>query len=127
MAMTLAARREGCKHMFDSALDIEHRFGHHHAMHRTYVRRRVLATLVAACLAGAITVPLAYAAETPTVTNVSQRSYVVRSGDTLWSIAARLSVGSDPRPLIEAIERVDRVGAADIVPGERLVIPAVAG
>jgi hypothetical protein len=113
--------------MFDLHVDIEQRFAQHGGMHRTYVRRRILATVVAAWLAGVLTVSMAHVLQAPSVTNVSQHSYVVRSGDTLWSIATRLSAGSDPRPLIEAIERVDRIGAADILPGERLVIPVVAG
>jgi hypothetical protein len=113
--------------MFDSTLDIEQRFGQHEGMHRTYVRRRIATTLVAACLAAVITLPLARALAGPQVTSVSQRSYVVQSGDTLWSIASGLSAGSDPRPLIQAIERVDHIGAADIVPGQRLVIPVLAG
>jgi nucleoid-associated protein YgaU len=113
--------------MFDSTLDIEQRFDHHEAMHRTYVRRRIVATLVAAGLAMTITLPLTHALAGPQVAPVSQRSYVVRSGDTLWSIASQLSAGSDPRPLIQAIERVDRIDAADIVPGQRLDIPVLAG
>ena len=34
---------------------------------------------------------------------VAQSAYVVRQGDTLWSIAHRLAKGEDPRPLVDAI------------------------
>jgi hypothetical protein len=33
---------------------------------------------------------------------VGQR-YVVRAGDTLWSIAAQLAPGADPRPVVDAL------------------------
>jgi len=48
----------------------------------------------------------------------------VRSGDTLWAVASRLRPSGDPRPLIQAIERVNGIGAGDLVPGRRLLIPA---
>lgn len=109
--------------MFDSTLDIEHPFGHHLPMHRTYVRRRVVATLVVAILAGAVTPAVAAALSAPTLTPVAQRTYVVRGGDTLWSIAARLAPGRDPRPVIQAIEEANHVDAGGLVPGSRLVVP----
>ncbi len=47
--------------------------------------------------------------------------YVVRPGDTLWSIAARFDGGGDPRPLAEALAK--ETGSGVVVPGERLSIP----
>jgi nucleoid-associated protein YgaU len=47
--------------------------------------------------------------------------YVVRPGDTLWSIAARLQPGGDPRVLVTELER--QVPGATLVPGSRLVLP----
>lgn len=47
--------------------------------------------------------------------------YVVRSGDTLWSIATHFDQGGDPRPLAEAIAK--ETGSAAVVPGERIAIP----
>lgn len=91
-------------------------------MHRTYVRRRLVATFVVAVLAGAVTPAVAGAFASPALAPVTQRTYVVRAGDTLWSIAARLSPGSDPRPVIEAIERANHVEAGDLAPGRRLLI-----
>jgi nucleoid-associated protein YgaU len=55
---------------------------------------------------------------------VASRSYVVRTGDTLWAIAGRLAPGRDPRPLVDAIARVNGVEAGDLVPGQTLVLPA---
>jgi len=39
-------------------------------------------------------------------------------GDSLWSVAARLAPGADPRPVVDALERA-RHGAV-LVPGERV-------
>jgi hypothetical protein len=47
--------------------------------------------------------------------------YVVRPGDTLWSIAARFEREGNPRPMAEALAR--EVGSAFVVPGERISIP----
>jgi nucleoid-associated protein YgaU len=83
----------------------------------------VVASVLAAVWAG----PVAQAfggAEAPEP--VSMSSYVVRSGDTLWSIAERVAPGRDPRPLVEAISEANRVDAGALVPGRTLVIP-VAG
>ena len=77
-----------------------------------------------ATLAGAITPAVAGALVGPRLVPVTQRSYVVRGGDTLWSIATRLAPGSDPRPLIQAIEQANHVGPGDIALGRRLVIPS---
>ena len=53
------------------------------------------------------------------------RVYVVRPGDTLWSIAVRIGAkGSDPRPLVDRLTAMNHVRDAGIVPGQRLVLPA---
>jgi len=48
--------------------------------------------------------------------------YVVRSGDTLWSIAKRLS-GGDPRTLVDAIAERNGIDPGSLVPGQPLLIP----
>jgi len=50
-------------------------------------------------------------------------SYVVRPGDTLWSIARRLAPSEDPRPLVDAIAAANHVDGGWIVPGQALVVP----
>jgi nucleoid-associated protein YgaU len=55
---------------------------------------------------------------------VVRTSYVVRDGDTLWSIASRLVPGEDPRPVVDAIAAINGVDAGALVPGQTLVIPA---
>ena len=91
-------------------------------MRRTCVRRRT-ALIALMCTVGLPALgPVAHslAADGPR----PRRTYVVRSGDTLWSIAAR-AVGpdSDPRPSVEAIERANSLPNATVQPGQSLVIP----
>lgn len=54
----------------------------------------------------------------------SRSGYVVREGDTLWSIAQRVAPGEDPRPLVDAITAVNGVDAGAIVPGQTLLVPS---
>ncbi len=54
----------------------------------------------------------------------SERTYVVRTNDTLWSVASRAYSGSrDPRQVVYRIEQRNRLASADIHPGEVLVLP----
>ena len=113
--------------MFEQTLDVEHSFGHHRPMHRTGVRRRRrrLTVFVGICLfVGVITGPVAHAfsgSDRPEV-----RRYVVRSGDTLWSIAHTVQPNADPRLVIDQIQRTNGLSDASLVPGQRLAVPASA-
>jgi LysM repeat protein len=51
-----------------------------------------------------------------------ERVYVVRPGDTLWTIAAR-SYAGDPREGVWRIGRRNHLDDTLIRPGERLVLP----
>jgi LysM repeat protein len=48
--------------------------------------------------------------------------YVVRQGDTLWSIAAARYAG-DPREGVWRLQRRNELAGTTISPGERLVLP----
>ncbi len=50
------------------------------------------------------------------------RHYVVRAGDTLWSIAER-TYGGDVREAVWNLEQRNHLATATIVPGEKLVLP----
>jgi len=52
---------------------------------------------------------------------VAAHVYVVRPGDTLWSIAARVRPGADPRPLVQTL--TSDLGGASLRPGEALQLP----
>jgi LysM repeat protein len=54
----------------------------------------------------------------------SEHTYMVRAGDTLWSVANGAYAGShDPRQLVYRIEQRNHLVGADIRPGEVLVLP----
>ena len=112
-------------------IDTERVFGQDVSMTRTgvrrrFVRRRICAFAIVVSLGAAITGPVAHAAGrggggghvAP-----ASRTYVVSRGDTLWSIASRISAGGDPRPIVAAIERNSHIGAADLRPGQTIFIP----
>jgi hypothetical protein len=96
-----------------------------------YWRRRLVAAgLAALFVAGMLTVAvsaLSRAGDGPlTVTGggatpASDRTWVVRPGDTLWTIATALEPGADMRPLVDRLS-AETKGAA-IFPGERIPIP----
>jgi hypothetical protein len=95
-------------------------------MSRTRVRRRrVGAILVGLGVAVGIGGPAltgALNADGPRL--VSVHPYTVRPGDTVWAIAQRVGPpGADPRPLVDAIVRENRIGPG-LTPGEVIAIPA---
>ena len=51
-----------------------------------------------------------------------KRNYVVRPGDTLWSIAAH-SYAGDPREGVWEIQQRNHLASVTISPGEKLVLP----
>ena len=90
-----------------------------------YHRRRVLAAL--AGLALALTVARAGAALGGSSLASAERlphvqRVVVQPGDSLWSIAARVAPGHDPRAIVDTLGR--RLGTSTLVPGETLSVPA---
>ena len=51
-----------------------------------------------------------------------KHTYVVRPGDTLWSVAERTYSG-DPRQGVWEIQHRNHLASATIVPGEKLLVP----
>jgi LysM repeat protein len=51
-----------------------------------------------------------------------KRTYVVKPGDTLWTVAEHAYAG-DPREGVWKLEQRNHLGSATIVPGEKLVLP----
>ncbi|HEY3210367.1 MAG TPA: LysM peptidoglycan-binding domain-containing protein [Actinomycetota bacterium] len=92
-------------------------------MKRTRVR---WPRVVAMALGAALCVNLvASRAGTGGSVRTASRTYVVKPGDTIWSIARRQADSrEDPRPLVDRLIRVNELRDAQIWPGQQLVIPA---
>jgi hypothetical protein len=101
-----------------------------------YRRRRLVAlvsamVLLAVAVAAAVTVagrlggggaPTAPAAPTAIASPVPRSAtYVVKPGDTVWSVARRMQPDGDIRPLVDEI--VARNGSAALVVGQLLTLP----
>jgi nucleoid-associated protein YgaU len=114
--------------MFGPPLDIERAFGHGvHVGARTRVRaRRVSALLVGGALLAGVSGQVANAIGVRSGGNDGRapRAYVVRPGDTLWSIAGRLQPDEDPRIVVDRIAAANALDPAALVPGQELVVPA---
>lgn len=93
-------------------------------MSRTRVRRHRLLVTSAIVAVGAFgATHAAGASSASSASPIASHRYVVRSGDTLWSIAERAGSG-DPRQLVDAIARANHVEPDALVPGQTLVIPS---
>jgi hypothetical protein len=122
--------------MFERGLDSEHVFGHHRSMSRTGVRRRrrIAVAMLSGALGLLLSAPVAGALGRhgdSSDTRVrpaggSEHVYVVRSGDTVWTIAERVADGQDPRPWVDAIAARNDIPAGALVPGQSLILPRVA-
>jgi Tfp pilus assembly protein FimV len=56
-------------------------------------------------------------------TLVSSRSYVVRPGDSLWSIAGAVAPDRDPREVIHDLDALNEAPVDRLTPGMVLTIP----
>ncbi|MGE5227298.1 MAG: LysM peptidoglycan-binding domain-containing protein [Planctomycetaceae bacterium] len=95
-------------------------------MYRTYVRR--CRTLAAGLLTLTLALGLPAAANALHAPGSGMRAvgahrYVVRQGDTLWSIATRVAAGRDPRQVVQRLSAANHLDGAAIVPGQSLVVP----
>ena len=96
-------------------------------MARTRVRRRrLVAIAIALGVLGVLSGPVANAVGVGGAAAARPaRTYVIRPGDTLWSIARRSSPSTDPRLVVGAISDANDLDPAALVPGQQLVIPSV--
>jgi len=90
-------------------------------------RRGVLALWVAAALVSITVLLLAYASHQwapgdPPAASGPQvaTSVTVRSGDSLWSIAARVAPRSDPRQVVDRLRQLNHLSSVQLTPGQTL-------
>jgi nucleoid-associated protein YgaU len=109
--------------MFGSALDSEQAFDKMGGMARTRVRRSTSIILVMGLALGLALARSGREGTTP-LRQAAAHRYVIRPGDTLWSIAGRYQSSGDRRSLVDAIQRANQVDPGALVPGQALIVPA---
>jgi hypothetical protein len=110
--------------VFDFGLTNEQVFAIVNTVTRTRVRWGRMGVAVAcACLAVSFLAGRAGAGAARS-DRPERRTYVVRTGDTLWGIASSL-VGpeGDPRPFVDRLGRTNHVASGVIEAGDVLVLP----
>jgi hypothetical protein len=89
-------------------------------------RRRTLLAMMGLALA-LLAFPLggfggaSHTTESASAAQIHPGAYVVRAGDTLWSIAQRTDPTGDPRPMVSRLAA--EIGGYNGVPGEQVTIP----
>ena len=87
--------------------------------------RTVLLTIVATpVVVLALVLGINAGGATATSSSTPLAKVTVVSGESLWSLAKQIAPNADPRDVIADIISVNRLGSADIYPGEHLSIPA---
>jgi LysM repeat protein len=89
-------------------------------------RRRftLMPIITLAALSLMVTVPALSSMHLYAATPQHYATVIVRSGDTLWSIASKHTAGStDVQDTIDQISEVNHLHGATIAPGQRLRVP----
>jgi LysM domain len=53
----------------------------------------------------------------------ARHAVIVRGGETLWSVAARIAPHQDPRLIVADIQSLNHLTGAAVQPGQQLVVP----
>ena len=75
----------------------------------------------AAVIVALLALAVAYSARS-SISAGHEQTYVVRVGDTLWTIAAS-HYGGDPREAVWRLQDRNHLAGTLVTPGERLVLP----
>lgn len=92
-------------------------------MHRTYVRRRLVALAVALVAVLGLSGRIASALGAQPVQLAASRTYVVLPGDTLWTIAGEIAPRRDPRVVVYELTTLNPRAEERLVPGDVLALP----
>lgn len=96
-------------------------------LRQTTASSRALVIISTIVVALVLLLPSAFGATPGATRDVSTDEYVVRSGDTLWEIAAeRTTTGEDVRATITSIRRLNDLDSSMIQPGAILRVPLLA-
>jgi LysM repeat protein len=110
--------------MFGSGLQTEQAFDTVWRVARTHVRRQVVASLLMASVAILVLRATPGSAEPSPSSRDRVARYVIRPGDTLWSIARGLAPSEDPRRVVDELERRNDLDPEHLVPGQAIVFAA---
>lgn len=91
---------------------------------RTRKRVSLMPAIVLAALSLSVTIPALSSMRLYAATAQRSTSVTVRSGDTLWAIAAaHTSSSGDIEAMIDRITEANHLGSAPLQPGRHLKIP----
>jgi hypothetical protein len=62
-----------------------------------------------------------HASASPPAESSHPVEYIVRPGDSLWSIAERTDPSGDPRPMVA--EMAAQIGSTSVQPGQHIAVP----
>jgi LysM repeat protein len=96
------------------------------AVSNSVARRRI--SLVLAVVFIAVAMAFAMISNQPATATDSQASVsvhyaTVASGESLWAVAERVAPNVDPRDWIDQVMDLNSLNGADVVAGQRLVVP----
>lgn len=55
----------------------------------------------------------------------ARHTVIVQTGETLWSLAARIAPHQDPRLIVANIQSLNHLAGAGVEPGQQLVVPVL--
>ena len=84
-----------------------------------------MATLVGVAVVAGVSGEVVVASGASQQVLVGSRSYVVRPGDTMWSIALSIAPSRDPREVVAELRRSNGGVSTHLSPGEVLAIPSL--
>ena len=56
---------------------------------------------------------------------LAHHSVIVKPGESLWAVAARIAPHQDPRLVVADIESLNRLGGPAVEPGQQLLVPTI--
>lgn len=90
-------------------------------------RGRLVVTLVllVATAAGLATIARGVAAAPRVAPRPATHVVVVRPGETVWSVAARVAPTKDPRATVARIEQINHLAGDTVTAGQALLVPGI--
>ena len=85
-------------------------------------RLAVVLTTLLACVVGFSAEQVSSQAAS-SVRHVQPRTITVQQGETLWQVAARIAPHTDPRLVVDQIQRINHLASPQLLAGMQLVVP----